>query len=231
MTEREESQSLAKNLKMKASCGCTLLLACCRWLTVRTNQSKPADYLVKAGPNTNGSQFFITTVPTPHLDGYFRIQLRSNSSCYSKHVVFGRVVKGFEVVQVLENERTDKNDRPFAKVVVSNCGELVKRQTGNNRFVLPELDAKLRSVNQKSGKDNSPRGSPSPSRLETKKKGKKNQSHRESKRKERKRKRRSKELVGVKKRKTENEVQKRKSENTASARRNSSSPERMSRYP
>jgi len=84
---------------------------------------------------------------------------------------------------------------------VPHCGELVKRQTGNNWFVLTELNAKLHSVTQKSGKDDSPRGLPSLSHLETKKKGKK--SHRESKRKERKR--RSKELAGVKKRKTENE--------------------------
>jgi len=63
--------------------------------------------------------------------GAYQIHYCSCNSCeHSKHVVFGRVVKGFEVVQILENERTDKNDRPFAKVVVSNCGELVKRVPG-----------------------------------------------------------------------------------------------------
>jgi len=69
--------------------------------------------MANSKPNTNGSQFFIITSSKPqtHLDG--------------KHVVFGRVVMGQNVVKVIENEYTDKNDRPFAPVVIQRSGELV----------------------------------------------------------------------------------------------------------
>jgi peptidyl-prolyl isomerase D len=65
--------------------------------------------MANAGPGTNGSQFFVTTVETPHLNG--------------KHVVFGEVINGKSIVRQIENLPT-QSDKPDKDVVIVDSGEL-----------------------------------------------------------------------------------------------------------
>ncbi|KAG5467058.1 hypothetical protein LSCM1_01239 [Leishmania martiniquensis] len=66
--------------------------------------------MANAGANTNGSQFFITTAPAPHLTG--------------RHVVFGRVVRGMNTVRAVEHTTTGTNDKPVLDCVIAGCGVL-----------------------------------------------------------------------------------------------------------
>jgi len=77
----------------------------------KIKHSKP--YLLSmanSGPNTNGSQFFITTVPTPHLD--------------NKHVVFGEIKNGSKIIKELQNVVTNNDDRPIEDIRIISINEI-----------------------------------------------------------------------------------------------------------
>ena len=77
--------------------------------------------MANTGENSNGSQFFITTVPCPWLDGH--------------HVVFGKVLRGMMLVKEIESYGTHKAGIPSAKIIISDCG-MIKVDTKKEKEVI-----------------------------------------------------------------------------------------------
>ncbi|XP_044151593.1 NK-tumor recognition protein isoform X3 [Bufo gargarizans] len=131
--------------------------------------------MANRGKHTNGSQFFITTKPAPHLDGV--------------HVVFGLVISGFEVIEQIESLKTDAASRPYADVRVIDCGILGAKSTKDEK---PKAAASESEESDCSSKSSSPSSSSESSSSESEEeleKSKKRKRKRKTKAKHAKRKR------------------------------------------
>lgn len=85
--------------------------------------------MANAGKNTNGSQFFITTVCTPWVSCFvaFFCFIWLSGQLDDKHVVFGEVIEGMEVVKAIEDQGS-LNGKPKAAVIITASGEVDSAQ-------------------------------------------------------------------------------------------------------
>jgi len=78
--------------------------------------------MANAGPDTNGSQFFVCYKDTPHLNG--------------KHTIFGRIIAGYEICEKGESVEKGASDKPLKNICIADCGEL----TGDDKLSAEQAD-------------------------------------------------------------------------------------------
>ncbi|KAH9498723.1 hypothetical protein Btru_004676 [Bulinus truncatus] len=123
--------------------------------------------MANRGKDTNGSQFFITTRATPHLDNV--------------HVVFGHVLSGQDIVRTVENLPVDAKGRPTSEVKITNCGELVLQLKAKAKKKVDESESSSESEKEsKKKKKKKHHHKRKHKKRESKKKKKEKKSHSEN---------------------------------------------------